>query len=397
MRQETKANVARCGPRVDMSGYPPRSSVVFLVVSVAVLCGLQTIEAGPLTEEFSSEGKKHLLKITLEGLEPDEIGALMVTKYGHCKAELYKLVRGKRVLVWTRYLVNTVAPQDVLVTDSGEYVVTIKEWGDDPMDEFPLAIYGPKGELVRVFHSSTEFGDQRDKRAALGNSTIRQWNDNSIIFFGPAGEGFVGGTGEETLMIRFSFGQCTFINLANGYVMYHYKDHGQEDDEQKDHEQDEFFLPPRQFADKQIRKRAQRMLYSKGSYERNTGAMVSGQLKLRENIPRLRQLLNDIDGSYTRGSGEGTMIILYVRKAAKKALESMGEKVGNIVLEIEEKGHRKVNHKTNRYELIGIPTTSPEKKGPRRKMTNPLDEKDEGDIDKKPPNQSIQRTRNTRR
>jgi hypothetical protein len=74
-------------------------------------------------------------------------------------------------------------------------------------------------------------------------------------------------------------------------------------------------------------------LTSDKPHERETGAIVSGQERIRKAIPRLKQLLKD-DAYYIYSSDLAKWTRdYYVRKAADRALRSMGEAVGKVTLE----------------------------------------------------------------
>jgi hypothetical protein len=53
--------------------------------------------------------------------------------------------------VWSRELLNPSAPHQVLVADSGEYVVTFDEWGRVGYGPNVVVIYGPEGDVVKNF------------------------------------------------------------------------------------------------------------------------------------------------------------------------------------------------------------------------------------------------------
>lgn len=79
-------------------------------------------------------------------------------------------------------------------------------------------------------------------------------------------------------------------------------------------------------------------LDSDSPYKRQTGAIVCKDLKISEGIPRLKELLNDKE-FFTTSSGnmdEGTLV-LYVRKAAKEALNELGVVVEHVITELPEK------------------------------------------------------------
>ena len=74
----------------------------------------------------------------------------------HASAALYEVVvdaeaGGDALLKWSRELLNPTAPYQVLVADSGEYVVTSDDWGGLGYGPNVVVIYGPGGELVKQF------------------------------------------------------------------------------------------------------------------------------------------------------------------------------------------------------------------------------------------------------
>ena len=73
------------------------------------------------------------------------------------------------------------------------------------------------------------------------------------------------------------------------------------------------------------------MLSSKEANERKAGALICGQEKLTMAIPKLRNLL--VDKEYVRTNHPQRWTRVYfVRKAAKEALEKLGEETGNVVV-----------------------------------------------------------------
>ena len=78
------------------------------------------------------------------------------------------------------------------------------------------------------------------------------------------------------------------------------------------------------FVKKRSAEVALAFLEAKEPEARKTGALVAGQMRLREAAAKLRALLDD-PASFSQGSGEGALKTVYfVREAAKKALEAMG-------------------------------------------------------------------------
>lgn len=73
---------------------------------------------------------------------------------------------------------------------------------------------------------------------------------------------------------------------------------------------------------------ARKYLESKDTEERRTGAIVAGQLKLREAIPRLRVLLKDDAHKDLFSLPFFWKKEYFVADAAQESLEKMGEKAG---------------------------------------------------------------------
>jgi hypothetical protein len=93
---------------------------------------------------------------------------------------------------------------------------------------------------------------------------------------------------------------------------------------------------PRAFAElagQQSREIAAKLLESRNAFERETGAIVSGQERISETIPRLRELLNDEAYGTTGIDIRHKTRDYFVRRAAVSALRSMGEAVGNVTVE----------------------------------------------------------------
>ena len=86
-----------------------------------------------------SESGEFVLKVT-----PDAEGA---KRPGLCSAVMFHIQGGSTNQVWSRFLVNDVAPIDVLVSNSG-YAVSLDEWHRP--GHLPMVIYGPRGRLIQV-------------------------------------------------------------------------------------------------------------------------------------------------------------------------------------------------------------------------------------------------------
>jgi hypothetical protein len=261
---------------------------------------------GPVKKtEFFSENRKHMLKIEPHPDWPN--------KPGHCRATLF---RGQKK-VWSRHLINNHAPVRVFVADSGQYVLTMDEWHS--VGELPVVIYGPRGELVRV-HSTDSLGLKDDTLHIDRTISSYWWNENSISFFGPD---------EAKFFIRLHWGKWIVLDLRRG-DLFQKEEMFFRDDLRKQHEQEWEKLV--QYRQQTLAKHAIRMLGSEEAQDRQTGALLSGQEKLKEAISRLRKLLDDKESFSTNVPKEWTRVY-FVRKAAKEALEAMGEKVQAVIIE----------------------------------------------------------------
>jgi hypothetical protein len=234
---------------------------------------------------------------------------------GHCKGELFKIRDGKRVRAWSRDLINNKAPVRAYVADSGRYVITMDEWGQ--VGTFPVVVYGLRGELVAV-HSTKSLGLAGEDILHIKVSVSSYWwNENALVFFDPR---------EEVLCIRLHWGKLLLINLYDGELMsqeWYEGRRGWDRDARK-------WPALREYAEKHSGALAMKMLVSKEPKERETAALVAGQLQLREAIPALRALLAD-EAFYWSSTSPlffvGMGKCYYVRDAARKALDQIGAQV----------------------------------------------------------------------
>jgi hypothetical protein len=266
----------------------------------------------PKKTEFFSENRQYMLKI-----EPHPDWA---NKPGHCRATLF---RGKKE-IWSRHLINNEAPVRVFVADSGQYVITMDEWGN--VGKLPVVIYGPIGELVRV-HSTDSLELKDDTLHIKRTISSYWWNENSISFFGPD---------EEKYFIRLHWGKWIVLDLHRG-DLFQKEQPFFRDDLRREHAREWEKLV--QYRQKTLAKHTIRLLGSEKAEDRKTGALVSGQEKLKDAIPRLRKLLDDKEFFTTNVPKEWTRVY-FVRKAAKEALEAIGEKVQAVIIEEPELGER---------------------------------------------------------
>jgi len=265
--------------------------------------------AAPSPEEFASASGKYVFRIT-----PHEKWS---EKPGHCTGELFKVEGEKRTLVWSRHLLNDVAPVKAHVTDDGEHVVTLDEWHH--VGELPVVIYGPRGRRAAV-HTIETLGLGEDTSHIKQSVSSFWWNENSIVFFTADG---------KRLIIRLHWGKMLIVDLGRGEMMNEkwyelHKGWYIKEDE---------WTALKESAEKRAGELALELVSSGDDHERQAGAMAAGQLKLRAAIPQLRKLLTDA-AVYSEQTGTGPWMDVYpVRKAAVEALKALGENVHGVVTE----------------------------------------------------------------
>jgi len=302
-----------------------KTDIVFIAAVLSCLATPLSLADiwGPIEQtEFSSENGKHLLKIS-----PHAYGPL---RPGHCRATLYAVEGARRTEVWSRFLINDHAPVDVFVSDSGEYVLTMDEWGH--VGKLPVVMYGERGQLIRV-HSTDSLGLSDDMETTVSSYW---WNLDAISFFGPE---------EEVFFIRLHCGKWIVLELRTGNVLQKEKTFFR-DELRKQHEQKWKTLE--EYREKALAEHAIQILSSADAHDRKTGALVCGQEKLTRAIPKLRRLLAD-RAWFTLSSGTESTIVLYARQAAKGALEAMGQRVGKVVTTLPVQGHLRFDPATSRY------------------------------------------------
>jgi WD40 repeat protein len=252
----------------------------------------------PKQRDYPSTNGKYVFRVT-----PDHGISL---RMGWGLGELYKTDGQKRSLVWKRYLVNDIAPVNAIVADSGSYVVTFDEWHE--VGKLPVVIYDFRGGLVKVHNLEALFeGHEIPGEVSISS---RWWDKDSLIFFGPK---------DETLYIRVCTGQTLMISMSDGDLIKESKSFLLDEGEKT---WDSLVA----YGKKRPAELALKYLESEDSERRRTGAIVAGQMGLREAIPRLRGLLKDDSyylvyrgGGFFNGEHEH-----YVADAAREALESMG-------------------------------------------------------------------------
>ncbi len=235
---------------------------------VFLICASQA-ETTPTQADYYSANRAYVLHITPDQKQP--------ARQGWCLAELSRTTGADRTLVWNRYLINNIAPAKVLVADSGKYVVTVGDWGQ--LDTVPLVIYGAQGEVRKLLTSETplpgvttaEYG-----AAVLGDGSMR-----ALLYFGP---------GDTTLFIHLAGIDTYTFWLEDGLLTdrewYSFAtnncDMSREDCEVL-----------KAFAGKRLAELTMEYIQSADARLRETGAIVAGELHLRDAIPQLQQLLQD--------------------------------------------------------------------------------------------------------
>jgi hypothetical protein len=82
--------------------------------------------------------------------------------------------------IWSRPLLNVVAPVVVLIPDSGQFVVTLDEWHGAGTTSRAVVIYGAMGELVRSF--ALEDLATRSEISEMFHSTTSIWWRGRVYF-----------------------------------------------------------------------------------------------------------------------------------------------------------------------------------------------------------------------
>jgi hypothetical protein len=99
----------------------------------------------------------------------------------HARGTLYRVGAPDHAdELWARDLVNPTAPHEVLVADSGDYVVTFDEWGRVGYGPNVVVIYGPGGELVRNF-ALEDLLTEKEIAAVPQTVSSRWWSGEHYI------------------------------------------------------------------------------------------------------------------------------------------------------------------------------------------------------------------------
>jgi len=134
------------------------------------------------------------------------------SKTNQSTATVYQIKAGDRTQMWKVALVNAVAPSTVFLSDDGEHIVTLNNWGSGGYGSDVVALYNSKGHLAKYsleqfapppqnrtngiierikekideLRYGVSLSTTPDYRDLLSHSTSsRWWNENSLYFFRP--------------------------------------------------------------------------------------------------------------------------------------------------------------------------------------------------------------------
>jgi hypothetical protein len=136
--------------------------------------------------------------------------------------ELFKVEDGKRTLQWRTELSNQESPYQVLVTDDGNYVVTLDEYARIGYGDEVVAIYG-RGGKIKNYSLESIAGDALKPRITRNFRSVRfdnfphsagsrWWRNNSIMALDGAGE-------ESQFAIWLDWAQRWYVwSLSNGSI-----------------------------------------------------------------------------------------------------------------------------------------------------------------------------------
>lgn len=238
-----------------------------------------------------SSGTGYTFHLTPDAKWPD--------RFGYCLGELKKTKGDVTTTLWSRYLVNNRGPVDVIVSPTGNYVVTMDEWYR--MGELPLVFYGRRGELLKAYSlDGLDTGKQR-----MRTIPNRHWRDNTIKFFS---------SDERYFVIWFPYGKILIFDCELDAWLV-----------KKRYYEEQKWSELQTLIKKRIEEIALEMLNSKSPRDRQTGAIAAGKLGCKKAIPRLKELLKDKINSLHISFFKLTAVY-YVRDAAQKALDLIQKK-----------------------------------------------------------------------
>lgn len=298
--------------RVVMHQVPLIFSVAALFVVQVIKPATGDIWAVAREREFMSERANAVAVI-----RPHPNGS------GEATASVYCQGPCGRTLFWSGPLVNEQAPVDAVVSDDGRTLVTFDEWTH--LGTHAVVIYDKNGRRL-ADHNYSDFcmSLSREARPAVTSSGVH-WRNKCIALWGPR---------NGTLCLRFPAGTVLVFDLSTGEHLTH----------------EEGLLAVKRdeaaaYVRRELPRVAVKMLTAKSAQDREIGALLAGQLNVRDAIEGLRVLLKDgsviLVAAETDGSKWTWKRVYFVRKAAREALEAMGLEVGPVLTEEPEKEHQR--------------------------------------------------------
>ena len=120
---------------------------VGLTLAIVLRGAVPAVASEPAESLWHSDNRVFNLRVTPGGDGRPAHGVLYGDRATDAGAE-----------IWSRELLNAVAPGEVLVADSGRFVVTFDEWDAAGTGDNVVVIYGPDGRTTGRFSLDELFG-----------------------------------------------------------------------------------------------------------------------------------------------------------------------------------------------------------------------------------------------
>jgi len=249
----------------------------------------------PTNQVHYSTDKNYLLKVF----------SSRAAKPGNCRAELYSVTNAQEKLIWSRYLINDYAPEKIAVANTG-FVITVGDWrgtGNGP----EIALYGKYyGRLVKTLTpQSLGIAEFKKPTNMFGGKY-----SHVLVFFDPT---------QNVAYIKFHWGDLVGVYLPTGAVATKNMSFTTISGKR---------IPYPEYGKMRLKQLVLELVNRNNWTDELTGALYAGQLKFPEAKTRLRELLSN-DSWYKSMKTK----FYPTRKAAKEALEAMGETVEGVVVE----------------------------------------------------------------
>jgi hypothetical protein len=291
-----------------------------ILLLLPLLCRAEWIKV-PDSETYKSDNKKYIFT-TVTGNKDKSVNKDKSLK---CKGKL----SSNEEIIWERFLLNPIAPYQVYVANSGEYVVTVGEaytYGG-----CPLVIYDQEGKLIRS-HTLASLKSERDP--LVFSFCGGTWHDDYPMFFN---------NDDSYFLIRKEKGIYVIVDLKTGDVLYNQKRSSSAGVSDIPDTQWENIIKA---GDESSIKIAMKLLKSFYRDKRVIGCRICGEMKIKESIPILKKLLSS-DYPISSKANDGPWMTVYpIRKAASNALKKMGVKHPKVIFEELDK------EKNDRFEAI---------------------------------------------